>query len=116
MTSRIGHIGSMILRCFKFAPVALVVLSGCTQFPELDAQRAGGALPAGYPGFLPMDQLLAQSSPAAVDAQTGPAVVGRVAGLQARAERLSRQRVGQSRHTRTRIAQLKQKAAALKQM
>jgi hypothetical protein len=105
----------MTLYCSKFAPFALIVLASCTQFPELDAQRAGAALPAGYPGFLPMDQLLA-GAPARLDAQTGPAVVGRVAGLQARAERLMRQRSGHSGQTRARIAQLKQKAAALKDM
>lgn len=95
--------------------MALIVLSGCAQFPALDAQRAQGVLPAGYPGFLPLDQLLTDG-PARVDAQTGPAVLGRVAGLQARADRLGRQGSGHSRQTQNRIVQLKQKAAALQDM
>ncbi len=95
----------MILPC-------LLVLSACTQFPELDAARADVA-DAPYPALVPLDQLLDGPAPRATVAEIAT-VEGRVGALRARAARLERMRGTTQRGLEARVARLRQKAAALR--
>ncbi|WGW03701.1 hypothetical protein [Tropicibacter oceani] len=90
----------------------LIGLSGCAQFPELDAVQTPGIEQAPYPALVPLDGLLANPEPRATLAVLGQ-VQGRVSGLQARADRLRRMRATPAALS-DRVARLRQKAATLR--
>ncbi|WP_417722355.1 hypothetical protein [Salipiger sp.] len=70
-------------------PILLLcaALTGCTQFPELDATETPGVATAPYPSLVPLETLLAAPAPRATP-EMRAGVEGRVAGLRARAARL----------------------------
>ncbi|SIT10771.1 hypothetical protein SAMN05421759_11658 [Roseivivax lentus] len=73
------------------APAFLLALclgvSGCTQFPELDATATPGVAAAPYPDLLPIDALL-RGAPARATPDLRAGVSARAAALRARAARL----------------------------
>jgi len=87
-------------------------LSGCAQFPELDAMQTPGVEDAPYPKLLPLDTLLNGPAPRASEA-TLVQVEGRLAALRARADRLQ-QVPADGQDTDSRMARLRQKASALR--
>ncbi len=67
----------------------LVCLTGCTQFPELDAHLSPEVEAADYPALVPLEPLLAaRSAPPDRGTEIATSVQGRVSALQARANRL----------------------------
>ncbi|MCO6381588.1 hypothetical protein [Oceanicola sp. 502str15] len=73
----------------RAALLLCLALSGCTQFPELDAVVSASAKSAAYPRLQPLDGILAQANASTTD----PAAVrgdlsARVAALRARAARM----------------------------
>ncbi|WP_425100079.1 hypothetical protein [Tropicibacter sp. S64] len=94
-------------------PLALAgALAGCADFPELDAAQTPGIETAAYPKLVSLDGLLVGPEPVATVEMIG-AVQGRVSGLKARADRLRRVRAAPP-GVSARLAQLRQKAAALR--
>ncbi|WP_421906785.1 hypothetical protein [Mameliella sp.] len=95
-----------------FCAAALAALTGCTQFPELDATQTPGVADAPYPDLLPLEALLNGAVPRATPGEAA-AVEGRVAALKARANRLQRVDVA-PRGVDRRLLRLQQKAEALR--
>ncbi|WP_206080264.1 hypothetical protein [Pacificoceanicola onchidii] len=97
------------------AAMALAVtLSACTTFPELDAAQTPGVENAAFPKLVPLDGLLTGPEPRAT-VEMAQGIEGRIAGLQARASRLRRLSAA-PRGVGSRLARLRQKAAALRAM
>lgn len=75
------------------APAILIALglavSGCTQFPELDATATPGVAEAPYPDLLPLGLLLG-GAPMRATPDMSANVVSRAAALRARAQVLQR--------------------------
>ena len=69
-------------------PLALLCLTACTQFPELDSRADTLDPRAPYPALVPVEPLLAQAGPARIDDGDQAALAARIAGLRARASRL----------------------------
>jgi hypothetical protein len=88
-------------------------LSGCTQFPELDATQTPGVADAAYPDLLPLGTFLNGRLPQVSGAAIA-SVQGRVMALRARADILQRANVSQQGNVDSRVARLRQKAAALR--
>lgn len=66
-----------------------LTLTGCTQFPELDATIPAGVKDAPFPALVPLPPLLAQNSAVTADpVATTQGLQARVASLRARAQRL----------------------------
>lgn len=95
-----------------FCAAVLAALTGCTQFPELDATQTPGVAEAPYPDLLPLDALLNGAVPRATPGEAA-AVEGRVAALKARASRLQRVEIA-PRGVDGRLLRLRRKAAALR--
>lgn len=87
-------------------------LSGCSDFPELDAAQTPGLESADYPKLVPLGPLLTGPEPQASLAMVA-GIEGRVAGLKAKAARLRRVQAA-PQGVSQRLAQLRQKAAALR--
>lgn len=69
-----------------FAPVLLMILTGCTAFPALDVAVGPDVFAMPYPPLLALDALLATGG---TDATPDPtAALAKAAALQARADRL----------------------------
>lgn len=73
--------------------ITLTVLTGCTDFPELDTSMGAGARSAAYPRLVPMEGLTAGAQETALDENTGATLAARAAWLRTRAARLSRTQV-----------------------
>ncbi len=72
-----------------FALCICLALSGCTQFPQLDAVVSESAKNAPYPTLAPVDGLLARANASTTDpAAVRGDLASRVAALRARAARL----------------------------
>jgi hypothetical protein len=70
-------------------PLALLALTGCTQFPALDRTITPAMEAADYPELVPLDPLLAGIRDSAVDpVEMETALSGRLARLRAKAARL----------------------------
>ncbi len=93
--------------------IALGLLAGCAQFPELEAGETPGVAEAPYPKLVPLETLLEAPAPVATVEMVG-AVEGRAAGLRARAARLKGRSVGPGTGIDRRVARLRQKAAELR--
>ncbi|KMK66242.1 hypothetical protein [Puniceibacterium sp. IMCC21224] len=65
-----------------------LLLCACAQFPELDASQSPGVAGAAFPALVPIESLLDGAAPRATP-EMRAGVDGRVAGLRARAARLS---------------------------
>lgn len=87
-----------------YLPLIVALLTGCAQFPQLDATITPEQEVADYPALVPIQPLLAQAQ---TTQRTAPAVQanleGRVARLRARAARLRGSVL--SGRERTRLAQ-----------
>ena len=67
----------------------VVVIAGCTQFPELDQTQTAELEAADYPELVPIEPILAQfDAPGADPIAEETNLEGRLAGLRARANRL----------------------------
>ena len=77
-----------LLRHTLFCLAALTV-TGCTEFPEIDAVVPETAKHAPYPDLLPLDTLLVEPNTVDAEAETAQ-VADRVSALRARAARLKR--------------------------
>ncbi|MCC1494440.1 hypothetical protein [Cognatishimia sp. F0-27] len=95
--------------CFLIAGA----LSGCTQFPELDARQTPGVATAPYPALVPLDGLLDAPAPVA-DVAMVAQIENRVSGLRGRASRLANTAVGPASGTAGRVAELRARAAQLR--
>ncbi len=71
------------------APVLLLILTGCTDFPALDVAVGPEVLAMPYPPLLPLSALLATDNVSAVPDQQ--AALAKAAALQARADQLRAQ-------------------------
>lgn len=63
-------------------------VSGCAQFPELDASVSDTVRAQPFPDLVPLDGLQARLDSTQITPETGPAVEARIAQLKARAARL----------------------------
>lgn len=88
-------------------------LTACAQFPELDHTQTADLAQAEYPQLLPLDQLIHGPAPRIGEADVA-SHEARAAGLRTRAARLSRVQTGGNADLTRRLAQLRQKAKALK--
>ncbi len=68
--------------------LVLVAAAACTQFPELDRTESPYVADAAYPDLLPISDVLTTQPARAVPELRGD-ILGRVAALRARAQRLS---------------------------
>ena len=94
----------------------LLILAGCTQFPELDETATPGVAEAPFPELVPLDGLLAApATPPVATKETIGQVEGRVSGLRNRASRLHTVNASQPASTASRLKRLRQKAAALRE-
>lgn len=64
------------------------IVSGCAQFPELEARVSDTVRAQPFPDLVPLDGLQARLDSTQITPETGPAVEARVAQLKARAARL----------------------------
>jgi hypothetical protein len=87
-------------------------LTGCAQFPDLDAVQTPGVSEAPYPELLPLDALLGGAVPE-VSGVAAARVERRVEALRGRADRLLRAELAQG-GVDARLARLRQKAAELR--
>lgn len=101
------------LRCPLICLAAILTLSACTRFPDLDAGQTPGVAEAPYPGLLPLEALLDGPQPQADSAVIGQ-TMGRVGALQSRAARLKRVRGGGDAALSARVVRLRQRAEALR--
>lgn len=67
---------------------AACLITGCAQFPQLDATVTDAARSAPYPDLVPLDSLRSRMDFPAVDADTLPTIEERVADLKSRKEDL----------------------------
>lgn len=73
----------------RAALLICLALTGCTQFPELDAVVSASAKSAAYPRLQPLDGVLAQANASTTDATAvRGSLAARVAALRARAARM----------------------------
>lgn len=73
----------------RAALLLCLALSGCTQFPQLDAVVSASAKSAAYPRLQPLDGVLARANASTTDpAALRGDLAARVAALRARAARL----------------------------
>ena len=70
------------------AVLALGLMAGCTQFPELDAKVGEQDRTATYPDLIPVDEITSGIPPAAITPETGEDLDARTDALRARADRL----------------------------
>ncbi|SEL87714.1 hypothetical protein SAMN05443999_10930 [Roseovarius azorensis] len=70
------------------AVVALGLMAGCTQFPELDAQIAEQDRNATYPDLIPVEDITSGIPPKTITPQTGEDLDLRAEALRSRADRL----------------------------
>lgn len=84
----------------------LIVLIGCTDFPELDASMGTGAKDLPFPTLKPLDGLLADAADTKISNATTDALAARADALRRRADRLRRAAV----LTRTERRRLEQAA------
>jgi len=80
----------------------LLLLVGCTSFPQLDAVISEQARRADYPVLIPATQLLGKRSDGTVTEQTGATLLARAANLRRRAALLRGQSIDEA--TRLRLA------------
>lgn len=64
------------------------IVSGCAQFPELDASVSDTVRAQPFPDLVPLDGLQARLESTQITPESGPAVEARVTRLKARAARL----------------------------
>lgn len=93
--------------------MALALLSGCAQFPELDETQTPGVATAPYPALLPLDTLLEGPRPTASPAMIA-GVQGRAEALRARAGGVQARPVGPGADVQGRLSRLRQKAETLR--
>ena len=82
-----------MIRAFPLTALALLALSasGCTQFPELDAQITPELENADFAELRPVEPLLVEATAGRVDTDaTEAAMLARIARLRARAAQLQR--------------------------
>lgn len=85
--------------------IAMIALSACTQFPELDATIPPQAQAADFPALVPLEPLLASRSAIVGNpAEVSQSLTGRVNALKSRARALQ-QRAIVDRPTRARLQQ-----------
>jgi len=77
-----------MLRLAAAFAITAAVLSGCSEFPELDAAITPTARQAGYPSLVPIAQLVAGAEQVQITEESTTALHGRVSGLKGRAARL----------------------------
>lgn len=70
--------------------LSLALLTGCTQFPELEAATSAEARAAPYPRLVPLEGLLAGAQVTGLEPETGTRLAARAAALRGRAARLRR--------------------------
>ncbi|SMX33355.1 hypothetical protein [Actibacterium lipolyticum] len=75
-------------RAALFLCVALV--SGCTDFPDLDAAVGDSAKNAAYPRVLPIEGVLENAAQTNISEETGQALADRAAALRQKARALTR--------------------------
>ena len=75
-------------RAALFLCVALV--SGCTDFPDLDAAVGDSAKNAAFPRVAPLEALLTEAAQSNIDVETGLALSQRAAALRRKARALGR--------------------------
>lgn len=69
--------------------VPVLVLTGCTQFPELDGTIRPELENAAYPELVPLEPILAAAAPSTLDpVEIEAGLDGRIAGLRARASQM----------------------------
>ncbi|WP_095590054.1 hypothetical protein [Actibacterium ureilyticum] len=68
--------------------LALGLLPGCADFPEVEAALAAEGTPSAFPALLPMDTLLDRADSVTISADIGAGVSDRVAALRRKADRL----------------------------
>ncbi|MGV6811073.1 MAG: hypothetical protein ACWA47_02415 [Brevirhabdus sp.] len=79
------------MRRTVFVVCLSIGLTGCAEFPDLDASVSAQGRAADFPALLPMDALLARANtPVRLDAGSGARLAARAAALHRRA-RLLRQ-------------------------
>jgi len=66
----------------------LLLIAGCTQFPDVDSTLSDQALAADYPTLAPMDQVLADAGSTEIDDESIEEVEARAESLRARADAL----------------------------
>lgn len=103
----------MMLRHVLIWLVVAGGISGCAQFPELDAVATPGVATAPYPDFLPMEALLNGAAPRISGAEIA-IVERRVRALRARADRLQKVSSLAPRGVEDRVARLRRRAAELR--
>lgn len=89
------------------------ILTACAQFPELDQTQSADLTQAEYPRLLPLDELI-DGAPSRIGEADAAHHESRAAGLRTRAARLAQVRAGSNADLTRRLAQLRQKAKALK--
>ncbi len=67
---------------------AMLPLTGCAEFPDLDRAVPQAALTGPYPPLVPVEGLLAQTEEPRIEDQEDEALAARAAALKARAARL----------------------------
>lgn len=77
-----------MFRLFACLAITATLMGGCSDFPELDAAISPAARKAGYPGLMPIDQLLAEAQQVQISPQTVSNLQSRISRLKARAARL----------------------------
>lgn len=70
--------------------LSLALLTGCTQFPELEAATSAEARAAPYPRLVPLEGLLAGAEETGLEPETGTRLAARAAALRGQAVRLRR--------------------------
>jgi hypothetical protein len=93
---------------------ALLLLAGCTQFPELERSQTPGVARAPYPALLPLDALLNGPQPT-VDAAMIDSVEARAEGLRRRSAGLEAAPAGGDAALTARLARLRARAEALRE-
>ena len=70
--------------------LSLALLTGCTDFPELDTATSAEARAAPYPRLVPLEGLLVGAEVTALDEETGARLAARAAALRWKAAQLRR--------------------------
>ncbi|SEO93519.1 hypothetical protein SAMN04490248_11692 [Salinihabitans flavidus] len=68
--------------------IPVLLIAGCTQFPDVDAAIGDEVAKAPYPALVPLGPLLTADSPARLDEGSEAALTARADGLRRRARAL----------------------------
>jgi len=81
------------MRALPLALAALLAVTGCSQFPEVDASVSDATQHAAYPELVPLETLRARMDAPTLSPTAAASFDARVARLKARAAGLKRQSV-----------------------